>query len=171
MILRKYSSCPEILINRSVILLFDDPGERPMDDWYEKDQLHFAAGDGDLPRVRELVVQGHEINAFDQDISFTPLHYAVRGGHIEVAQYLLSVGADVNAHEESKIGETPLGAAAADCSSKIAELLVNAGADPTIPGWMQRTALDRTRSRKKDEGKRVYELLLQVAREKFKYKG
>jgi ankyrin repeat protein len=141
-----------------------------MDEWYEKNELHFAAEAGDLNKVRELVEQGFDINTIEKDLSYSPLHFAVRGEHIEVARYLLSAGADVNAYDEMYIGETPLGDAAADCSYEIAELLVEAGADPTIPGWMQRTALDRARRRKKDEGKRVYELLLKVAREKFDYK-
>ena len=51
----------------------------------------------------------------------------------------------------------------------MAELLVNAGANPTIPGWMQLTALDRARDRKKDEGKRVYELLVKAAKEKYHF--
>ena len=41
------------------------------DDWFEKEQLHFAAQDGDLNRVMELVAKGYPINAFD-DIDKTP---------------------------------------------------------------------------------------------------
>lgn len=74
---------------------------------------------------------------------------------------------DVNAHEEEKIGETPLGQVAAQCSYEMAELLVNAGADPTIPGWMQVAALDHARNRKKEEGKRVYKLLHAIAKKNF----
>lgn len=135
-----------------------------MSDWHQKEMLHFAAGDGDLKKVRELVESGYDINAFDDGLSFTPLHHAVKGGHIEVVKYLLSVGADVNANEEEKIGETPLGEVSANCSYEMAELLVKAGANPTIHGWMQITALDRARSRKKEEGRRVYELLLSAAK-------
>jgi ankyrin repeat protein len=134
-----------------------------MNSWYEKESLHFAAEAGNLNEVKELVARGYDVNAFDESLSFTPLHYAVRGGHIEVVKYLLSVGADVNAHEEGKIGETPLGVVAANCSYEMAQLLVKAGANPTIHGWMQLTALERARSRKKEEGRRVYELLLKTA--------
>jgi len=120
----------------------------------KKGQLHFAADDGDLEKVKKFVSAGFNGNAFDGDLSFTPLHYAVKKGHIEVARFLLSVGANVNAHQEEKIGETPLGAVAANCSYEMAKLLVEAGADPTIPRWMQITALDRAkeRERKRKEG-------------------
>ena len=140
-----------------------------MSDWFQKEQLHFAAADGDLDKVKELVAYGYDVNAFDEDLSFTPLHYAVKGGHIAVAKYLLSVGADVNAHDEEKVGETPLGEVAQNCSFEMAELLVGAGADPTIRGWMQMTPLDRARKRNKEKVGRVYELLLEVARKKFHY--
>lgn len=142
-----------------------------MSDWHQKEMLHFAAGDGDLRKVRELVESGYDINAFDEGLSFTPLHHAVKGGHIEVVKYLLSVGADVNAQEEEKIGETPLGEVSANCSYEMAELLVKAGANPTILGWMQLTALDHARGRKKEEGRRVYELLLNTAKKKFHYEA
>ena len=134
------------------------------DDWYEKEQLHFAAQDGDLERVKELIQEGYDINAFDQDLSWTPLHCAAQEGHIEVVKYLLSQGADVNAYEEEKIGETPLGQVAEECSYEMAETLIKAGADPTIQGWMQLTAIDRASKRTNSEGMRVYELLLKTAK-------
>lgn len=136
-------------------------------DWFEKEQLHFAANEGDIDKVKELIRDGYDVNAFDEDLSLTPLHYAAKGEHLEIVEYLLSVGADVNAHEEVKICETPLGEIAANCSYEMAELLINAGANPAIPGWMQITALDRARNRTKAEGKRVYELLAGAAKYTF----
>lgn len=38
------------------------------DDWYTREQLHFAAMDGDLSRARELVEAGFNVNAFDDDM-------------------------------------------------------------------------------------------------------
>ncbi len=142
-----------------------------MNDWHQKEQLHFAADDGDLNRVKELVENGYDVNAFDESLSFTPLHYAVKAGHVEVVKYLLSVGVDINSHEKEKIGETPLEAVAENCSYETAELLVNAGANPTIPGWVQLTALDRARDRKKEESRRVYKLLVETAKKKYHYEA
>ncbi|WP_232214549.1 ankyrin repeat domain-containing protein [Rubidibacter lacunae] len=139
------------------------------DDWFAKHQLHFAADEGDLERVKNLIEDGHDIHAFDNDLSLTPLHYAASKEHFSVVEYLLKMGADVNARQEEKIGETPLGEIADNCSLKMAQLLVSAGANPTLPGWMGLSALDRAKKREKAEGKRVYELLLKTAKEKFKY--
>lgn len=137
--------------------------------WFEREQLHFAADEGNLEKVIELIDEGYDVNLFDSDLSLTPLHYAVRGGFIEVSQYLLNNGANVNAHDEEKIGETPLGDVAATCSYEMAELLVRAGANPSIPGWMQITALHRAKDRKDQEGKKVYELLAKTAKNKFNF--
>ena len=139
------------------------------DNWFEREQLHFAASDGDLEKVKELIENGYDVNAFDADLSLTPLHYAVRGEFFKVSKYLLANGANINAHEEDKIGETPLGDVAATCSYEMAELLVSAGANPTIPGGMQITALYRAENRKKEEAKKVYELLAKIAKGKFNF--
>lgn len=131
---------------------------------YEKEKLHFAAEEGDLEEVKALVAMGYDINYFDEDLFRTPLHCAAISGNTDVVEFLLSAGANVNAHSEEHIGETPLGEVASSCSYGIAEALINAGADPTIPGWMGITALDRASERKKPEGVRVYELLLKTAK-------
>ena len=72
---------------------------------------------------------------------------------------LVEAGADVNANDEVRIGNTPLRDVADTCSLAVATFLVNCGADPRIPGWMQLTALDKAAGRKDDEGRRVYALL------------
>jgi ankyrin repeat protein len=134
------------------------------DDWYEREQLHFAATDGDLSRFQALVAAGYDVNAFDNGLRYTPLHYAAKGEFFDVCKYLLSVGADVNAHDDARIGETPLGAIAPTCSYEMAKFLIEAGADPTIRGWMGQTAVHRAKDRKDPEGQRVFDLLVDVAR-------
>ncbi len=50
------------------------------------------------------------------------------------------------------------------CTLDLARILLDAGADPTIPGWMQLTALDKSVNRKRFEGPDVHRLLLEAAK-------
>jgi ankyrin repeat protein len=140
----------------------DDESPDELEDDFDQSDLHFAAQDGDLTRVRQLLADGRSPNAFDE-ISKTPLHYAAESGHIDIMRVLLEAGADVNAHEEARIGNTPLREVAGKCSLAVATFLVDSGADPRIPGWMQLTALDQAKERKDQEGQRVHGLLKTVA--------
>ena len=130
---------------------------------FDGERLHFAAQEGDLDEVKRLVAEGCDINAFDE-LGKTPLHYAAERERFEVARYLLEQGADVNAHHEPSIGNTPLSEIAGSCSLRRATLLVDSGADPTIPGWMQLTALHRAEKRTRGEGPQVYQLLVRAAK-------
>jgi ankyrin repeat protein len=131
---------------------------------FERQQLHFAAQGGDLDEVRRLLAEGHDLNALDI-LGHTPLHYAVDNEDLRLVDLLLNHGADVNAHANDvrRISDTPLGKVAPTCSLEMAKRLIAAGADPLIPGWMQRTALDRAAERKRGEGPQVYELLKAAA--------
>jgi len=44
------------------------------------------------------------------------------------------------------------------------EILINAGADPTVPGWMSLTALDKSVARKRLEGRKVHRRLVEAAK-------
>jgi ankyrin repeat protein len=140
----------------------DDELPDELRDECDESDLHFAAQDGDMIRVRQMLADGRSPNAFDE-ISMTPLHYAAESGHIDIMRVLLEAGADVNAHEEARIGNTPLRDVAGECSLAVATFLVDSGADPRIPGWMQLTALHKAAERKDQEGERVYALLKSVA--------
>lgn len=133
------------------------------DDWSEPYPLHRAVQGDTREHVAQLLAEGLPLNAFD-DEGYTPLHYAVLAGNLPMIRFLLEAGADVNAHHLASIGETPLGAVARNCTYEVARLLVEAGADPTIPGWMQVSALHRARARKRGEGPQVAALLEQAAR-------
>jgi len=140
----------------------DDELPDELENESDASDLHFAAQDGDITRVRQLLTDGRSPNVFDE-ISKTPLHYAAENGHLEIMRVLLEAGAAVNANEEERIGNTPLRDVADKCSLAVATLLVDAGADPRIPGWMQLTALHKAAERKDPEGQRVYALLKAVA--------
>lgn len=129
---------------------------------FNRERLHFVAQDGDLEEVRRLLDEGYPPSGFDE-LGKTPLHYAAERGHVDVVKTLLAAGADVNAHDERVIGNTPLREIASNCSYEIAKILIDAGADPTIPGWMQITALHQARERKRPEGMRIRQLLEDAA--------
>ena len=132
------------------------------EDVLQREQLHSASAKGDIAEVSRLLNEGHDPNSFDE-LGRTPLHYAAQHGHLDIMRLLLASGADVNAHDESVIGDTALGHVASNCSFEVAKILVDAGANPTIPGWMMLTALHKSEQRKKAEGVGVHQLLLKAA--------
>ncbi|KAI0691519.1 ankyrin repeat-containing domain protein [Cerioporus squamosus] len=65
-----------------------------------------AAGDGDIERVRELI-EVHSISPNVPDPNtYTPMHAAASYGHLDILEYLISRGGDVNVTDED--GDTPL---------------------------------------------------------------
>jgi ankyrin repeat protein len=134
-----------------------------LSDLFERPQLHAAAQAGNIEEVKRLLDEGCQPNEFD-DLGKTPLHYAAEGRHLEVMKLLIDSGASVDARDERVIGNTPLGEVAGNCSYEVAKLLIDSGADPTVSGWMQLTALDKARDRKRSEGLRVRQLLEQAAK-------
>ena len=134
------------------------------DDWFAREQLHRAARDGDLREMRRLLDAGCSPLLFD-DLSCTPLHYAVEGEHYRAAALLLDAGVPVNLHEEDRIGETPLSLAVQGDYAEMVELLLRHGADPDIPGWMGLTARLRARKRKDETGMQIAALLERHARQ------
>jgi hypothetical protein len=73
-----------------------------------------------------LISQGYDPNAFDA-LGNTPLHYAAKNEHFHIVAFLLSQGANVNAHDEARIGNTPLTEIAGSCSLKMAQMLSKPG--------------------------------------------
>ena len=69
-------------------------------------EIHLLAAAGDLQGVQELLErEPYWIMARDEH-GWTPLHEAARGAHIEVLDFLLSKGAELNA--QTFTGATPL---------------------------------------------------------------
>ena len=131
----------------------------------ESSSLHAAVEDLNLPMVKLLLDYdgAAALNWFDY-IDRTPLMIAVAMDSREIARRLIEAGADVNAHNEPHIGDTALHKAVKVGNSKLVELLVEAGANPRIEGWMRRTPLDKAQERKHGDGPRIYELLEQAAK-------
>ncbi|MDI3294556.1 ankyrin repeat domain-containing protein [Janthinobacterium tructae] len=136
-------------------------------DWFAREQLHRAARDGDLNEIRRLLDAGFSPWLFD-DLSRTPLHYAVEGEHYRAVELLLQAGTPVNAHEEDRIGETPLSLAVQADYVEMVELLLRHGADPDIPGWMGLTARLRACKRKDAASRQIAALLERHARASMK---
>ena len=72
--------------------------------------LHRAARAGDTARTAELIAQGADPNAADEN-GRTPLHHAAAGADTATIRALIELGADVNARD--KFYRTPLHRAAA----------------------------------------------------------
>ena len=86
--------------------------------------LMMASITGNLPVVKKLVL---EKKAKIDHIGWTPLHYACAKGQIEVAQFLVANGADVNSR--SLNGTTPLMMAAQSGNEPLIKFLLDNGAD------------------------------------------
>ncbi len=59
-------------------------------------KLHEAARSGRLDKVRQYLQAGFVVNAVDPRFGLTPLHVAVRNGHVDVAKELLRHGAGLD---------------------------------------------------------------------------
>ncbi len=91
------------------------------------DELHDAASNGNIAKVRQLLSEGVDVNIRQSILEHTPLHLAAVEGHIEVVEYLLVKGADVKARNLGK--NTPLHLAALNGHKTVAELLIASGSD------------------------------------------
>ena len=91
--------------------------------------LHYAAAEGDIAFVRELLRDGAD-PAVPDKAGFTPLHFAAQGQHAEVVAILVQAGAPTEAQDQW--GNTPLFRAVGTSRGKgdTIRALLDAGADP-----------------------------------------
>jgi ankyrin repeat protein len=112
--------------------------------------LHLAAESADADIVKLLLDKGARVNEKDDKSGFTALHYAARIGNKDAAEVLIARDADINAKD--KQGHTPLYVAVKH-DSKVAELLINKGADSSIQTESGKTLLQLAQQRKQIESR------------------
>jgi ankyrin repeat protein len=103
--------------------------------------LSDAAQSGDLLRLQALLDRNRDFASMPDLEGYTPLHYAAYFGHLELARYLLSIGADHHAVSLDPLHNQPLHAAASSGYAEIVTLLLDAGADPNAEQTGQWTPL------------------------------
>jgi ankyrin repeat protein len=94
------------------------------------EDILISAEAGDLDSVKVLLEHVPSLIEATDDGGYTPLHKASYAGHEDVVNYLLGLGANVNAASNS--GSTPLHGAAYYGHQAAMESLVEAGADINI---------------------------------------
>ncbi|MBI4202676.1 MAG: ankyrin repeat domain-containing protein [Chloroflexi bacterium] len=97
--------------------------------------LHLAAFFGNRRCAEALLAAGADVGAVSEGSRFananTPLHAAVAGGHLTMAQVLL-LDADADPNATDGDGHTPLHIAAAGGNRDLVRLLLNAGGDAEL---------------------------------------
>ncbi len=95
--------------------------------------LHKAAREGDADRVRELLDAGADVNVRNsskQGLQWTSLHYAAYYGHLEIAEILISRGADLDAEDPDY--STPLYLATEQGYLEVVNFLISKGAKVNV---------------------------------------
>ncbi|WP_419198881.1 ankyrin repeat domain-containing protein [Wolbachia endosymbiont of Rhagoletis cingulata] len=90
------------------------------------EKLLTAVQNGDLDAVKDLTNQNANVNARDK-YSWTPLHWAAFKDRLEVAEFLVKKGADINAEDKGPYGKKPIHVAAENDSKDIIEFFLSKG--------------------------------------------
>ena len=91
-------------------------------------------------QINAILDKGANVNASNSE-GDTPLHYACRSGHKEMAMALINNGAHVNSRDKYK--RTPLHRACIEAHMELAMALVDRGADVDARDVDQRTPLHK----------------------------
>jgi ankyrin repeat protein len=94
-----------------------------------RNKLHHAANNGAYHVLREILSEGVDVNAQDNN-GWTALHFAAQSNHFETIDLLLEYKADPNLHD--KQGNGPLWTAAMNANGKYHGVLslLKSHADP-----------------------------------------
>ena len=106
----------------------------------EPQNIWSAADEGNIEEVKQHLDSGIDVNAKNQ-FGGTPLHFAAKQGHKNLAALLISEGADINAKAYDK--STPLHSAVISGYKEVAEQLIVNGADVNAKGYEGSTPLDK----------------------------
>lgn len=93
--------------------------------------IHVAALHGNLYAVSELLKRGTPVDVVEKSHGNTALMLAVDGEHLNIVDYLITHGADVNFRNRKK--QTPLFLACCKSNAEIARRLIRAGANIASP--------------------------------------
>jgi len=120
--------------------------------------LHQAVKYGDVKKVKELLVNGVDVNSKDVN-GCMPIHEAMREGEhaLDIVRVLVEHKADVNG--KSNRGSTALHGAVAFLSQDIVDYLLVNGADPTIKNSFGKTPLDIASMSEFQKNKHIYQIL------------
>lgn len=102
--------------------------------------LHMATYKGDSTFVSQLIAEGHDVNARQNDGN-TPLHVAVQINNSHIAEMLLIAGADIDTKNNK--GNTPLSWAAVFNATEVTNFLIAQGADIIAKNNEGKTPFDR----------------------------
>lgn len=98
-------------------------------DEYGRTPLHYAALNGDIERVHQLLRSGANSNSQDDD-GWTPLHFASQECHKPIVEALLQGGADPNISDIHGNGPLWTAIMRAKGETEVIELLLRSEADP-----------------------------------------
>lgn len=99
--------------------------------------LMMAAFDGQLSLVKTLVI---DKKAAVNKTGWAPIHYAATNGHLEITQFLMANGAQVNALSPSET--TPLMMSVGSGNDQLIKYLLDSGADLRMRNHEGYTAID-----------------------------
>jgi uncharacterized protein len=104
----------------------------------DHDDVHAAAKSGDTDEVAALLSMDNRLTrSYDAD-GWTPLHLAAHYGHADMVELLLHNNAPVDLRSTNAMASTALHAALAGRQTRIAKILLDAGADANARqhgGW------------------------------------
>jgi len=103
------------------------------------DEIHEAARQGNLEKVRTLVDKDPALVAARDKGGETPLHWAAFSGNVDLVRFLLEKGAEVDA--KNIRGLTPLAFTALQGRIQAAGLLIERGADVNVRNPLNMTPL------------------------------